>query len=53
MDVVPDFSKLTEEANIPFEETLPEPEFKFIDKTERSINLKLSAVADFARYEVD
>jgi len=35
------------------EESVPEPEFKEIEKTEKNIPLKINAVSDFARYEVD
>jgi hydrocephalus-inducing protein len=41
----------TQEANIPLEEPIPEPDHKPIDKSDKNIPLKCSAIADFARYE--
>lgn len=42
-----------EEANVALQENIPEPEHNYIDKTEKNVNLKISAVADFANYSVD
>ena len=42
-----------EEANIPIEDPVVEPEHAIIDKTEKTLTLKTSAVADYARYEVE
>lgn len=42
-----------EEANIAYEEVVAEPDHKSLEKTERSINLKISGVADYAKYEID
>ena len=49
---IPVFDK-TEEQNVALEEVVQEPENKSVEKTEISINLKFSGVADFAKYEVE
>ena len=41
-----------EEANKSLEEAVNEPDHTSIDKTEKNVQLKVSAVADYARYEV-
>jgi len=40
-----------EEADIQLVEPIPEPQFDYIDKAERNVNLKAKAVADYVRYE--
>lgn len=45
--------KKGEEACIPYEEPIPEPEHTILDKTDKIVSLKVSAVSDFSRYEVD
>lgn len=35
------------------EESVAEPNHNVVDKTDKNVNLKVSAVADFVRYEVD
>ena len=42
-----------EEANIPIEDPVPEPENSLVDKTEKTLNLKTSAIADYTRYECE
>lgn len=42
-----------EEANIPIEDSLPEPKFKEVEKSEKSIALKCVGVSDYASYECD
>ena len=40
-----------EEANIEIEEILPEPIYSILDKTEKFINMKLTACSDYAKYQ--
>ncbi|CAD8206755.1 unnamed protein product [Paramecium octaurelia] len=42
-----------EEANIPISDPLPEPEYQVIDKSDKSMPMKVNAIADFAKYEID
>lgn len=42
-----------EDADIPYEDPIPEPENTIIEKTERNVNLKSSATVDYAKYECD
>jgi len=35
------------------EEPLPEPDHAIIEKTEKAVKLKVTATADFARYDVE
>lgn len=44
---------MNEPQDVPLEEIVPEPEHKIVEKSERTINLKFSGVADYAKYEVD
>lgn len=34
------------------EEVIKEPEFALVEKTEKNLNLKASAVADYAKYDI-
>jgi len=42
-----------EEANVPISYPIIEPAFKDIEKSEKAYPLKVSAVADYARFSVD
>ena len=42
-----------EEANIPLEDHIPEPENQAVDKSEKTLSLKTSANSDYARYETE
>ena len=42
-----------ERADVPFEELVLEPENVVIEKTEKNVTLKVSAVSDFAKFEVE
>lgn len=42
-----------ERADVAYEDCVLEPENTIIDKTEKNISLKVSAISDFAKYEVD
>lgn len=42
-----------EEANVPLEEPIVEPDYQSVEKTEKALGLKVSGVADFVRYEID
>jgi len=41
-----------DEASIPIEEVIPEPENSPVDKSEKTLTLKASGVADYAKYEI-
>ena len=40
-----------EEANIDYEEIIPEPEVNIIDKSEKYLPIKLTVISDYAKYE--
>lgn len=42
-----------DDANIPLEDPIPEPENQIIEKTEKTLTLKTSANSDYARYETE
>lgn len=42
-----------ERADIPFEDIPLEPENSIIDKTEKNVSLKVSAISDYSKFEVD
>lgn len=42
-----------EEADIRIQEVVPEPENTVVDKSEKTITLKVSAVADYTRYDIE
>lgn len=42
-----------EEANVPISDPIPEPEHVVIEKSEKAVTLKVTATADFAKYEVE
>eukprot|EP00825_Cyclidium_porcatum_P002075 TRINITY_DN1095_c0_g1_i4.p1 TRINITY_DN1095_c0_g1~~TRINITY_DN1095_c0_g1_i4.p1 ORF type:complete len:1802 (-),score=468.45 TRINITY_DN1095_c0_g1_i4:3309-8714(-) len=42
-----------EEANMALEEAIKEPEFKEVEKTEKTTPLKVNAVSDYVRYEAN
>lgn len=42
-----------EEANIEYEEPILEPENTLIDKTDKNLGLKITAVSDYARYDIE
>ena len=48
-NVVPEESK--EEADIDIEETNPEPEINILDKSEKYLPVKVTAISDYAKYE--
>ena len=48
-NVVPEESK--EEADIDMEETNPEPEINIVDKSEKYLPVKVTAISDYAKYE--
>ena len=51
-DIMPHIDP-NEDANIPIEDPVAEPEHMVIDKTDKTLALKTSVISDFARYETE
>lgn len=49
----PPASDPNEDANIPISDPIPETDHTTIEKTEKTVTLKATAVADFSKYEIE